>query len=533
MPGGPEDVGAQEGAVVVLGPHRGIRRAPGAQAEREEGVVTLLGLHAGEQPHRVGRARERRGTEPLGGKTLAQGPAAVHAAPSCRRAPTAARAGHDVGGGAVRAVPARRLYQAVAGVCEGGGGVKPPTRDSGQYLSSARPTMLSTCTMPLLGLPEVGPGVAGAAAVVAHDPDPLRGHDHVEGDVARALALGEVALGRGPAVDGDPAVGVAAADAVARQAHDPLDEVALAEVDPEDRDETRGPGAPPASRTGGGWVPETRTRGCRRRRRCRRASRSSSSTARSTMIRSPGSMAGCMDVDATTKDWNRNPRTTTIPRTAVRRMAKVRRGRATSAEACSFRDASAVVGVQRGRGLILSRVCVLAQACPVVYAYRTSPGESEVFAGVLVTEVVTRRPPTEGLCEGARGRPGFPATRGPPWLTTGTTCCSEPSSRPPPAHHSSLWCWPRPASARRPGPRDVPGPPLPAGVPRHLDPHGVCRGPHLAHPPLGERREPAAPPASRCWPGRWRAWTLLSGGRGGTRARGGRLLGRDRGYGTR
>ena len=71
-------------------------------------------------------------------------------------------------------------------------------------------------------------------------PDPLGGHDHLERHVARALALREVDLVEGPAVDGDAAVGVAAADAVAREADDPLDVVALAEVDPEDGDETRG-----------------------------------------------------------------------------------------------------------------------------------------------------------------------------------------------------------------------------------------------------------------------------------------------------
>ena len=52
----------------------------------------------------------------------------------------------------------------------------------------------------------------------------------------------------------------------------------------------------------------------------------------------------------------------------------------------AFRDASAVWWVSsRVAAVIMSRVCVLAQACPEVYAYRTSPGESEVLL-VLVTK---------------------------------------------------------------------------------------------------------------------------------------------------
>ena len=79
VPRGTQDVGAQEGAAVVLGPHRGIRRAPGAQAEGEERVVALLGLHAGQQPHRVGRAGQWRRAQALGRQALAEEAAAVHA----------------------------------------------------------------------------------------------------------------------------------------------------------------------------------------------------------------------------------------------------------------------------------------------------------------------------------------------------------------------------------------------------------------------------------------------------------------------
>ena len=94
-------------------------------------------------------------------------------------------------------------------------------------------------------------------------------------------------------------------------------------------------------------------------------------------------MYGAIDVDGTMNDWNRNPRTTTSPRTAARRMASVRRGQAPpSTEACSFRDASAVWGVSSGgAAVIMTRVCVLAQGCPVVYAYRTSPANRKCVLG--------------------------------------------------------------------------------------------------------------------------------------------------------
>ncbi len=46
-------------------------------------------------------------------------------------------------------------------------------------------------------------------------------------------------------------------------------------------------------------------------------------------------------------------------------------------------------------------------------------------------------------------------------------------------------------------PRHVPGPPLPAALPRHVDAAHVGRGPHRARPPRGQRRQPAAAPARR------------------------------------
>ncbi|MDQ0894126.1 hypothetical protein QFZ26_001681 [Agromyces ramosus] len=76
-------------------------------------------------------------------------------------------------------------------------------------------------------------------------------------------------------------------------------------------------------------------------------------------------------------------------------------------------------------------------------------------------------------------------------------------------------------------PRDVPGPPVPAGVPRHADAAHVGRGAHRAHPPLGERREPAAAAAGRARTcGREPRPALGRPVRARTRSR--RLLGRDR-----
>ncbi len=84
------------------------------------------------------------------------------------------------------------------------------------------------------------------------------------------------------------------------------------------------------------------------------------------------------------------------------------------------------------------------------------------------------------------------------------------------------------AGRARPG--DVPGPPLPAGVPRCVDAAVVCRRAHLANPPLRQRHQPAAAPTRRA---------RARGGEPGPaerrprrpRTRGGCLLGRHRGHG--
>ena len=84
--------------------------------------------------------------------------------------------------------------------------------------------------------------------------------------------------------------------------------------------------------------------------------------------------------------------------------------------------------------------------------------------------------------------------------------------------------------AARARPRHVPGPPLPACVPRHVDADVVCRGPHRADPPVRQRGQPPAAAAGRPGP---------RGGEPGpaqrraprARARGRSVLGRDRGDG--
>ena len=93
----------------------------------------------------------------------------------------------------------------------------------------------------------------------------------------------------------------------------------------------------------------------------------------------------------------------------------------------------------------------------------------------------------------------------------------------------------RAGAAQRAGrarPRDVPGPPLPAGVPRHVDAAVVCRGPHRANPPVRQRRQPAAAAAGRAGP---RGGEPRPAQRrpGRARARGRGVLGRDRGDGRR
>ena len=73
----------------------------------------------------------------------------------------------------------------------------------------------------------------------------------------------------------------------------------------------------------------------------------------------------------------------------------------------------------------------------------------------------------------------------------------HPDQPPPPAGRRA-GCRRRP---RGPGPGHLPGPPLPAEVPRHLHPAGLRRRPHRANPPVGERHQPPASPTGRARPG--------------------------------
>ncbi len=79
----------------------------------------------------------------------------------------------------------------------------------------------------LVGGVLVETGVGRVRPVVAHHPQPPLGHGDVERSPGRGVAGVEVVLVQGHAVDGDPALLVAALDPVAADADDPLDEVLL------------------------------------------------------------------------------------------------------------------------------------------------------------------------------------------------------------------------------------------------------------------------------------------------------------------
>ena len=110
------------------------------------------------------------------------------------------------------------------------------SRPAGQAIQSARPITLSSGTMPPPGSPRWSRESRGVAAVVAHDPQAARRARRCRTGPGRARCPGSrYALVERPAVDGDPALLVAADHAVAPDADDPLDEVGPADRAPASR----------------------------------------------------------------------------------------------------------------------------------------------------------------------------------------------------------------------------------------------------------------------------------------------------------
>src|SRR6185312_2285186 len=99
---------------------------------------------------------------------------------------------------------------------------------------------------------DVVPGVGGVGAVVPHDPDESGLDVDVEGHGGGRGAGEDVgALAERDAVDGDPALLVAALDLVAGDADDPLDQVVLAGRG-QQADEGERVGDPPHREVGAG-----------------------------------------------------------------------------------------------------------------------------------------------------------------------------------------------------------------------------------------------------------------------------------------
>ena len=103
-------------------------------------------------------------------------------------------------------------------------------RSTGQMITNALPITLSDRDGALVGVVDVGPRVRRLVPVVAHHPEVPGRHGHRPERLLVELRVGRVhvRLVERPAVDGDPALLVAALHGLAADRDHPLDEVLLA-----------------------------------------------------------------------------------------------------------------------------------------------------------------------------------------------------------------------------------------------------------------------------------------------------------------